>query len=621
MSSSPSLVALSVCAAFDWDTFPHPFSSATSPYSGSRSLVLAANRSLRFASSSSVDNIMAAVLKRQRSRRRLAALTFLSNISLDGTHRDTKLGIFNRAAGTQSCDLDVDRGGGGSATSSSDTYDPAGSARADVEAGEEDDELCSSPPPPLAKYGGVDSTAKASSEEKLAYCGGRSSPQERDRVHSFASETRIRLPSVSGSGGSTSGRRRPQPASGGRQQQFATSRNHSSSGSSHQVRGSCESLGGVVAPVPSNRSRQTSGSFSDSSHSSFEQKVIAKSNSRDQPVRDERVYMVSAKRAPVVVFSALSYNRRSLRSSAKPETKADSSRRRHTSGNRQLLPLNDGSDAMDMLSLLGIHRPEEGQYLSFGPYLVSSRQNHMSAVQFRWSKSHDPDVGHHGHSQYVTRCISHDTGTSATTPPSASSLDKSFEWNTKDDVSLLPCCGTPVPYSPDLLDNPELIAGKHSTMLTFPSYITSIIDYVKPSDLKKELNDKFRSKFPHIQLTLSKLRSLKREMCKIACGECGIDLLTVAQAYVFFEKLILKLLIHKQNRKLCAGACLMLSAKLNDIKGNEMRTLIEKLECGFRLNRKDLLDFEFGVLVALEFSLHLPTWQIYPHYQRLLYES
>lgn len=546
----------------------------------------------------------------------MAALTFLSNISLDGTHRDTKLGIFNRAGGgAQSCDLvvDVDRGTTGSVASSSDAYDPAKAS----EAREEDDELCSSPP--LAKYGTADATTgKASSEEKLAYCGGGCSPQERDRVHSFASETRIRLPSVSGSG-APSAKRRPQPPSGGRQQQYAASRNQSSSGSSHQVRGSLESLGGVAAP--STRSRQTSGSFSDSSHSSFEQKVIAKSNSRDQPVRDERVYMVSAKRAPVVVFSALSYNRRSLRSSAKPETKADSSRRRHTSGNRPLLPLNDGSDAMDMLSLLGIHRPEEGQYLSFGPYLVSSRQNHMSTVQFRWSKSHDPDVSHHAHCQYVTRCISHDTGTSATTPPSASSLDKSFEWNSKDDGSLLPCCGSSVPYSPDLLDNPELIAGKHSTMLSFPSYITSIIDYVKPSDLKKELNDKFRSKFPHIQLTLSKLRSLKREMCKIACGECGIDLLTVAQAYVFFEKLILKLLIHKHNRKLCAGACLMLSAKLNDIKGNEMRTLIEKLECGFRLNRKELLDFEFGVLVALEFSLHLPTWQIYPHYQRLLYES
>uniref|UniRef100_A0A1I8HZ85 DUF4476 domain-containing protein n=1 Tax=Macrostomum lignano TaxID=282301 RepID=A0A1I8HZ85_9PLAT len=119
-----------------------------------------------------------------------------------------------------------------------------------------------------------------------------------------------------------------------------------------------------------------------------------------------------------------------------------------------------------------------------------------------------------------------------------------------------------VAYHPHLLDNPELVCGKHRTVLNFSSFRLR-----SASDLKRDLNQQFRDRFPQVQLTLSKLRSLKAVALRVS-RKAGLDTWArVAQAYVFFEKLALK---------------------------------------------------EMAALLGLEFSLAVPDYEVLSHQQRIV---
>jgi len=281
------------------------------------------------------------------------------------------------------------------------------------------------------------------------------------------------------------------------------------------------------------------------------------------------------------------------------ERHTEGRRHRHTSGNRPLPAINDSFDAFE---LLGLDRTEPGQEISYSELLEPSYCNRE--IQAPLEIEDQPT-----HSSPRPGRISPRGGRASPRSGRGTPVPEETTWGQ----------AIGMPYSPHKLDG-WLGAGKHRTFLPFPSYITSVIEYVKPSDLKKELNEKFSERFPTVQLTLSKLRSIKLEMRRIGI-ECSIDTVTIAQAYVYFEKLVLRNVINKANRKFCAGASLILAAKLNDCKGEQLKNLIEKTETIFRLNRRDLLASEFAILVALEFSLHIPTQEVFPHYQRLLYQT
>lgn len=71
----------------------------------------------------------------------------------------------------------------------------------------------------------------------------------------------------------------------------------------------------------------------------------------------------------------------------------------------------------------------------------------------------------------------------------------------------------------------------------------------------------FRERFPKIQLTLTKLRSLKRNMVKILVMDMKVDPVVAAFSHVLFERLVLGGHINKENRRVMAAVSMLLALK------------------------------------------------------------
>jgi len=154
--------------------------------------------------------------------------------------------------------------------------------------------------------------------------------------------------------------------------------------------------------------------------------------------------------------------------------------------------------------------------------------------------------------------------------------------------------------------------GKHRLVMNLHGMMSSILSFVKASDVKQELNNQFREKHPwlHPSMSLSKIRRIKRLMTTVG-RELDIELSTIALAYVYFEKLVIKNVVDKENRKVAAAGCVLLAFKMNELMTpQQMKThrvplarLLEELENVFGVTKKDLLHAEFGLFVCLGFNL------------------
>jgi hypothetical protein len=131
--------------------------------------------------------------------------------------------------------------------------------------------------------------------------------------------------------------------------------------------------------------------------------------------------------------------------------------------------------------------------------------------------------------------------------------------------------GMAVHYDPNFLDDGMIKQGKSRLITSGPSYRQSFLPYVKRRQLKDEINAQFRELHPWLptSMSLSKIRTLKQESLE-QWKKFDLELSTLALGIVYFERLVIKTLVMKTNRKLKFAACLLLAFKFNEGSLNEL---------------------------------------------------
>jgi len=175
-------------------------------------------------------------------------------------------------------------------------------------------------------------------------------------------------------------------------------------------------------------------------------------------------------------------------------------------------------------------------------------------------------------------------------------------------------------YDPYFLDDPALQSGKERMVMNLPGLVASVLPYVRPRALKAQLNEQWAIKHQWVSrgLTLSKIRAAKASLLEWVL-EANCEVSTAALAHVYFERLVLRRVVNKANRKLVAAVSLSLAAKWNEPES--LGTLLAAVERHYSIPRATVFRSEFSAYAELAFDLRLEPGDIFPHFSRLLTQA
>ncbi|KAA0193125.1 hypothetical protein FBUS_09129 [Fasciolopsis buskii] len=199
-------------------------------------------------------------------------------------------------------------------------------------------------------------------------------------------------------------------------------------------------------------------------------------------------------------------------------------------------------------------------------------------------------------------------------------------------------------YVPTLLDDPDLLIATGKRVLKLPNYLVSPTSRFQNVFVLIFGNNVDCVLFFGVVVVVVVVVVVFKSVYRRTGHELSLDLWIAAHGIVLFEKLILRLLVNKLNRRLCASAVLLISAKLNDVKRNELSSLVQsfstyslrlfsppyssppsctivstlkELENQFKISRRDLIQTELDVALSLEFCLVPGDQEIMIHYLRI----